>query len=314
MRVALPFVAQLADDDETAWLEVLRSVLLDYELLQLSDLTAEQRAAAEVAIVANPNPADLATLPNLKWVQSLWAGVERLVAETQEASFAIVRLQDPQLAATMAEAILAWTLYLHRGMPRYLAQQAAHIWQQHPLPLPSQRTIGLLGLGNLGQAAAHALTQHGFTVWGWSRTPTQIDPVQTACGQDGFYTVLQQSNILVCLLPLTHQTKHLLNHETLGLLPPGASLINFARGPIVDTNALIHHLDSGHLTHAVLDVFDEEPLPPHSPLWRHPSITVLPHIAAPTNKQTASQLVAINISNYFRHREMPPTVNRALGY
>lgn len=314
MKAVIPFVTQLPDDETTAWVEALRSALSDYQILPPSELTAAQRATAKVAIVANPHPADLLDLPNLQWVQSLWAGVERLITETKEADFAIVRLQDPQLAETMAEAVLAWTLYLHRDMPRYLAQQAARIWQQHSLPLPSQRTIGLLGLGNLGKAAAQRLIQQGFSVWGWSRTPTAIDSVKTAHGQDGLQAVLARSNILICLLPLTHQTQGMLNHETLALLPSGASLINFARGLILDTDALLHHLNNGHLTHAVLDVFHEEPLPPHSPLWSHPGITVLPHISAPTNKQTASQIVAKNIRNFFLNGTMPPTVCRDLGY
>lgn len=314
MSVAIPFVAQLSTQDKQAWLDSLNAALPGHQVLPLELLTSDQCAAAEVAIVANPNVADLAQLSSLQWVQSLWAGVERLLFETQGASFAIVRMADPQLAETMAEAVLAWTLYLHRDMPRYRAQQAARIWQQHPLPLPSQRKIGLLGLGNLGKVAAKRLVQQGFAVCGWSRSQSAIAGVTTFSGEQGLVQLLQQSNILVCLLPLTDQTHGLLNRKTLGLLPKGASLINFARGPIVDMEALICYLDRQHLSHAVLDVFDEEPLRSQSSLWSHPYITILPHISAPTNKQTASLIAAYNINRFLLSGEIPQSVDRHLGY
>lgn len=314
MSKIVPLVTQLSSDEAAAWLAALRPVLPEYDIRMLDELTAEQRATVEVAIAANPDPTELATLPALKWVQSLWAGVERLVATTRDANFAIVRMTDPQLAQTMAEAVLAWTLYLHRDMPRYRTQQAARIWQQHPLPLPAARTVSILGLGHLGKLAAQRLLQQGFTVCGWSRSPTSLEGVNTFSGPTGLTDMVQRSHILICLLPLTHKTQGLLNRETLALLPPGAALINFARGPIVETEALIAHLDSQHLSHAVLDVFDEEPLPPQSPLWSHPGITVLPHISAPTNKPTAADIVAQNLNQFFVAGEIPASVDRALGY
>ncbi|MBE7382637.1 MAG: glyoxylate/hydroxypyruvate reductase A [Leptolyngbya sp. SIO1E4] len=314
MRTAIPFVAQISAKEKKVWLEALHRALPEQAILPLEELTVAQRVAAEIAIVANPEPAHLATLPNLQWVQSLWAGVETLLAATQGAKFAIVRMTDPQLAETMAEAVLAWTLYLHRDMPRYRAQQTVRTWQQHPLQLPSQRTVGLLGLGNLGKAAAQKLVQHGFTVWGWSRGQRSLAGVNTVSGDEGFIQILQHSDILVCLLPFTRQTRQLLNQKTLRLLPTGASFINFARGAIVDTGALMDALNSGGLSHAVLDVFEEEPLPPKSPLWSHPGITVLPHISAPTHKPTAALIAAQNIREFLRHGHIPPRVDRTLGY
>lgn len=314
MKTVIPFLAQVSAAEEQAWFEALRAVLPHQDLVHLEEMTLEQCQAAEVAIVANPDPAELFALPNLKWVQSLWAGVERLLTETRGARFAIVRMADPQMAKTMAEAVLAWTLYLHRDMHRYRTQQVAKIWRQHPLPLPCERTIGILGLGNLGKSAAEKLVQQGFKVCGWSRSQTAMDGVATFSSKEGLSQVLQRANILVCLVPLTESTLGLLNAQTLAQLPEGASLINFARGPIVDTDALIDHLNNGHLCHAVLDVFTEEPLPTGSPLWTHPDITVLPHIAAPTNKRTASLIVASNIDRFLATREIPASVDRNLGY
>ncbi|NER81972.1 MAG: glyoxylate/hydroxypyruvate reductase A [Leptolyngbya sp. SIO1D8] len=314
MKSVIPFVATLTAAERATWLTVLQATLPDQDIFPLEELTITQRTTAEIAVVANPDPIDLATLPNLKWVQSLWAGVETLLSETQDSDFAIVRMTDPQLAKTMAEAVLTWVLYLHRDMPRYRAQQVARIWQQHPLPLPNQRVIGLLGLGNLGKLAGQTLVQQGFSVCGWSRSPREIKGVRTLSGDEGFLRVLQCSTILVCLLPLTPRTRGLLNAQTLSWLPQGASLINFARGPIVETNALIAHLNSKHLSHAVLDVFEEEPLSPQSPLWDHPGVTVLPHVSAPTNKQTASLIVADNIRKFLHHGEIPLSVDRTRGY
>src|SRR5690606_3677210 len=165
----------------------------------------------EVAIVANPDPASIRRFPALQWVQSLWAGVEKLVAEPAFTALPVVRMVDPQLARTMAEAVLAWTLYLHRDMPAYLAQQRARLWRQLPYVAPADRRVGLLGLGALGEAAARVLRQAGFAVRGWSRTPKRFEDLQgldTFSGEDGLREMVRQIDILVCLLPLTRQTRH----------------------------------------------------------------------------------------------------------
>lgn len=315
MNRVIPFATRLPASDQQAWLAALQQSLPEtYTVLPIAALTPQQQIEAEVAIVANPNPADLMALPNLKWVQSLWAGVEALVVDTQGASFALVRMTDPQLAKTMAEAVLAWTLYLHRDMPRYRMQQTARLWQPHPCRLPQDRTVGILGLGKLGTAAAQTLSQQGFRVCGWKRSPANITGVTTFHGPSGLFDMLQQTHILVCLLPLTPSTYGLLNRQTLGMLTKGAALINFGRGPIVDTDALIDLLNQGQLSHGVLDVFNEEPLPPQSPLWTHPSITVLPHISALTHKPTAAKIVADNITEFFQTGKIPASVDRQLGY
>jgi glyoxylate/hydroxypyruvate reductase len=278
------------------------------------ELTAEQRLSAEIAIVANPNPAELAALPNLQWVQSLWAGVERLLTEVPQSDLKIVRMNDPQLAASMAEAVLAWSLYLHRDMPAYKKQQSAKIWKQHTTPLTADRTVSILGLGSLGLCAANRLTANGFSVFGWSRSEVNLEGIKTFNGEADLHALLSRTDILVVLLPLTMATSGLLNEQTLALLPRGASVINFARGPILDETALINHLDSGHLAHAVLDVFSEEPLPKSNPLWTHADVTVLPHISARTNKITASKIASGNISSFLQTGEIPQSVSRKHGY
>ncbi len=311
----LPLVARAAAEEQDAWIESLGKILAPkHEIKVLSDLSAAERAEAQVAIVANPDPADLLTLPNLKWVHSLWAGVERMTAELPEDGPDIVRLVDPQMAETMSEAVLAWTLFLHRDMPRYARQQSGKIWLEHSLKLPSEQTVTVLGLGNLGKAAALRLKANGFNVCGWSRSAKTIDGIDTCSGSDGLTAALAKTDIAVVLMPLTPDTRGMLDATALAKLPQGAKLINFARGPIIDDGALLDALDSGRIAHAVLDVFATEPLPADSPYWDHPSVTVLPHISAPTIRSTASQIVAGNIEAYFETGNLPHCVNRCRGY
>ncbi len=315
MRPVVPFVSSASPDERQSWREALPKALDGIaDVKPFEDLTEDQRSEARVAIVANPNPANVAALPNLVWVQSLWAGVERLMGELPANGPKIVRLTDPQMAETMSEAVLAWTLYLHRGMPRYIAQQRQKVWQDHALERPQERTVGVLGLGKLGAAAALRMKANGFNVLGWSRTEKSIEGIACRHGRAGLLEVLGQSDFIVLLMPLTDETRGLLGQDELSACKKGASIINFARGPIIDTAALINKLDNGPLGHAVLDVFDEEPLPPSSPLWDHDKVTVLPHISAPTIISTASRIVADNIGRYFEDGTVPPAVDRDRGY
>ncbi|MBV8503692.1 MAG: glyoxylate/hydroxypyruvate reductase A [Paucibacter sp.] len=314
MKPVLPFVADPGYAFETEWIAALQAAMPDETVVPVAQLDAAARETCTVAVVANPRTEDLRLLPRLQWVHSVWAGVERLVSELGDTGLQIVRLVDPQLARTMAEAVLAWTLYLHRDMPRYARQQNERLWRPHDYLTPQNRVVGLLGLGALGEAAAQRLRESGFKLRGWSRTPRTIEGVQCHAGEGGLVEMLSHTDILVCLLPLTPLTRGLLNDMTLGLLRREASLINFARGAIVDDEALRRALDRGTLRHAVLDVFATEPLPIDSWHWAHPAVTVLPHISAPTDRNTASGIVAANIAAYRRCGVVPPCVDRGRGY
>lgn len=314
MRGVLPFIAEPGSPFEAEWVAALQAAMPDERILPFAALDEDARQACTVAVVANPRPEDLRQLPRLRWVHSVWAGVERLLAKLDDAELRIVRLVDPQLADTMAEAVLAWTLYLHRDMPRYASQQREHRWQALDYVRPQQKTVGLLGLGALGETAARRLVAAGFQVQGWSRTLRDVAGVSCHAGDSGLAQVLASSDILVCLLPLTEQTRGLLNDDTLGQMRRHASLINFSRGAVVDDAALRRALDQGGLDHAVLDVFATEPLPAGSWHWDHPGVTVLPHISAPTDRQTASSIVAANIAAYRRRGVIPAHVDRSRGY
>lgn len=310
----IALITRLDAAEERAWLDSLRQAMPDETIHPIDAMSEEDRARTEIAIVANPDPSALRRLPNLRWVQSLWAGVERLVGELPGFDRPIVRLVDPELARTMAEAVLAWSLYLSRDMPAYAMQQRARLWQPRPYRSAGETRIGLLGLGALGRVAAGQLLSVGFQVSGWSRSPKTIDGVDTVSGEAGLAGLLARSDILVCLLPLTAQTRGLLDARRLAMMPPGAALINFGRGPIVETGALLDALDNGPLDHAVLDVFDKEPLEPDSPLWRHPKVTILPHISAPTNPRTAAGVVAGNIARYRMSGILPDGIDPQRGY
>ncbi|GAB4514878.1 MAG: glyoxylate/hydroxypyruvate reductase A [Roseibium sp.] len=311
----VPFVAETGSSEFPIWMTALPEALAGIaEVKPFADLTAAERLAAKVAIVANPDPAEVAALPGLVWVQSLWAGVERLAAELPEDGPLIVRLTDPQMAETMSEAVLAWTLYLHRDMPRYASQQRQRIWREHRLKTPAERTVAVLGLGKLGSAAARRLKANGFDVIGWSRSEKHLDGISCIHGIDGLRTVLGRADISVLLMPLTAETRGMIGERELAACKPDAAVINFARGPILEEAALLAALDDGRLSHAVLDVFSEEPLPETHPFWNHGKVTVLPHISAPTIPATASKLVAENIGRYFADGTVPPGVDRTRGY
>ncbi|MEQ8778658.1 MAG: glyoxylate/hydroxypyruvate reductase A [Roseibium album] len=315
MKPVVPFVPEATSHERDMWQEELGRTLAPYATVKpFEKLTDDERQTATVAIVANPDPADVAALPNLVWVQSLWAGVERLTAELPQDGPLIVRLADPQMADTMSEAVLAWTLYVHRDMPRYMHQQRNKVWQEQLLKTPQERTVGVLGLGKLGSASAQRLRANGFRVLGWSRGEKTRDGIICFHGKEGLFNLLEQSDIVVVLVPLTSETRGMLSSEELNGCKKGAAIINFARGPILDVDALVAALDRGHLSHAVLDVFDEEPLTPESPLWQHDKVTVLPHISAPTITGTASMIVARNIRAYLESGRIPQHVDRMQGY
>lgn len=310
----IPFLSAPGYAHTEAWLAALQAAMPQEHIVAFDALNETARAACNIAIVANPDPIQLQQLPALEWVHSVWAGVERLVMDLARTDMKVVRLVDPQLARTMAEAVLTWVLYLHREIPAYAKQQAAKKWQARPYVKAQQRTVSLLGLGALGEAAAHSLLQAGFTVCAWSQSAKSMPGVTCFSGEHALPEMLAKTDILVCLLPLTRNTKNLINKQFLAQLPPGAAFINFARGAIVNDDDLRSALDQAQLSHAVLDVFTLEPLLESAWQWQHPQVTVLPHCSAPTDRSTASQIVADNIQRYRKSGVLPPTVDLQRGY
>jgi len=314
MKSIVPFISMLPKADIDEWLKVLKKKLPKERVVKFSSLKKSDYKKIDVAIVANPNPTEVKKLINLKWVQSVWAGVEKLVESFKGEKVKIIRLVDPEMNRTMAEAVLSWVLYLHRDMHFYRIQQNKRIWKENDYIKPSKKIVSFIGLGELGSASAAKLIKNGFNVCGWSRGKKNISKVKSFTGKLGLKKMLKQTDILVCLIPLTKQTKYLLNYKTLSYLKRGASIINFARGAIINVKDLVRHLNSGKIKHAVLDVFEQEPLPKASILWKHKNVTVLPHISAHTNMDTASNIFYKNIKMYRLKNRIPKSVDKARGY
>jgi len=288
------------------WLPLLQRALPQDRFL------LEPQSSIDVALVASPRPGTLETLKGVKLIQSLWMGVERLLADPAlPRAVPLARLVDPGMVAAMSETVLAHTLDWHRRLYRYRAQQREARWHRYRQYMASDHTVGLLGLGALGTDAAGKLLALGFRLAGYSRRPKAIDGVECFTELD---LLLKRANVLVCLLPLTDKTKGILNSKTFSLLPKGAGLINVARGPHVVVPDLIAALDSGQLAHAWLDVFDEEPLAASSPLWRHPGVSVTPHAAALTEPRTAVASIVENVERVRRGERPLNLVDFAAGY
>ncbi|MFS4437546.1 NAD(P)-dependent oxidoreductase [Paracoccaceae bacterium GXU_MW_L88] len=309
MSLIVPFLGE----DEEGWIDALNAAG-DADVRPVAALDDAARAAAKVAILGGPAAENLDALPNLEWVQQLWAGVESNLPPTAARGIKLARMEDPQMAETMAQSVLIAALMLTRDVPHYTRAQRAKDWAQRPLVRPQDTRIGLLGLGALGMAAAEKLTAQGFPVAGWSRTPKALEGVETFHGEDGLGQLLAQSDILVILVPLTDGTRGLMNAARLAKLPKGAALVNFARGPIVEEAALLAALDAGHLSEAILDVFAKEPLPPENPLWTAPRVTIWPHISAPTHLGTASKIAMDRIARWQETGALPPIVDPVRGY
>jgi glyoxylate/hydroxypyruvate reductase A len=288
------------------WLPLLKAALPQDRFL------VNPGSDVDVALVASPLPGTLEQLKSAKLIQSLWMGVERLLADAAlPRGVPLARLVDPGMVAAMSETVLAHTLDWHRRLYRYREQQPEARWHRYRQYMASDHTVGLLGLGALGTDAARKLLALGFKVAGFSRRPRTVEGVE--CSTDLSF-VLSRSDVLVCLLPLTDKTKGILNLENLDKMKKGGGLINVARGPHVVVPDLIAALDSGQLAHAWLDVFDEEPLPASSPLWRHPRVSITPHAAALTEPRTAVASIVENVERVRRGERPLNLVDLAAGY
>jgi glyoxylate/hydroxypyruvate reductase A len=273
--------------------------------------------SVQVAVVANPPPGSLAGLPNLRLIQSLWAGVDRLLRDpTLPPGVPIARMVDPAMTAAMAETALWATLALHRGFFANARAQRARVWRQQAQRRADELQVLVLGLGQMGMAAARRIAQQGYRVRGWSLRPRPPSPDAIGCanGMDALAALLPRSDIVINLLPLTAATTGVLDARFFAAMPSGAGLVNLARGAHVIDADLIAALDSGQLQHAVLDVFHNEPLPTDHPFWAHPRVSVLPHVAAQTDPDSAAQVVAANVRALFEGLPIAHRVQRERGY
>lgn len=294
------------------WIAALRAGLPDLDIRTRDE--AGDPADIEFAVLAMAPPGALAAYPNLKLAVCLLAGVEKLLEDPDLPDIPIVRAGAPDGDELMSEFALLHVLRHHRNMPEYVASQRSGEWARIAPKPARERTIGFMGLGNIGLPAAQRIRDAGFAVRGWSRNVKSEDGIETFHGSDGLAAFLGGTDILVNLLALTPETEDILNAETLALLAQGAAVINLARGQHIVDEDLVAALDSGHLAGATLDVFRREPLPPDHPFWAHPRITITPHSARSILPDRLAPQIVDNVRRVQAGEAPLQRIDRAAGY
>ncbi|MDP1841195.1 MAG: glyoxylate/hydroxypyruvate reductase A [Reyranella sp.] len=311
MAGAIAYISR--DTDGQLWKKALEAALGPIDFRTLDNLG--DKAGIEVVLAWKPPAGLIASFPNLKLIVSLGMGVDHLLADDRlPEGVPIVRIMDDGLVGQMSEYALYWALRHHRDIDKYAASQRAKQWKVEDFVDTLHRRIGILGLGTIGQDTAKKFAALGFPTAGWSRTKKSLPGIETFHGADGLARVLAQSDILINVLPLTRDTKGLLDAKVFATLPRGAYLINMARGGHVVDEALLAALDSGHLSGAALDVFNQEPLQQGHRYWTHPKVQVTPHVAGATNPRTASPGVIENIRNIRAGKPLINQVDPKSGY
>lgn len=300
-------------DNPRDWVPALKAEMPELEVRVWPELG--NPADIRYALTWNPRPGLPASLPNLRAIFSLGAGVDGILADpTLPPAIPLVRMVDDSLTEGMVEYVVWQVLAWHRQHEPYRAQQRKALWRPLPQKLARERRVGVMGLGELGQACARALAALDFDVAGWSRTRKSVDGVDCGAGPKGFDRFLARSEILVCLLPLTDDTRGILNAANFARLPAGAFVINAARGGHLVEADLLPALRDGHLAGAALDVFADEPLARDHPFWQDPRIAVTPHVASLTHARTAAKSVAANIRRAEAGEPLDNLVDRKRGY
>ena len=276
-------------------------------------------ADVHYAAVWKPAPGELAAFPNLRVIFNLGAGVDALMADTSLPKVPLVRVAVGDLTHRMTEYVVLHVLMHHRQELYLRASQREKRWQPKFQWPASAISVGIMGLGTLGSDAADALRRLGFRVAGWSNSPKAIAGIECFHGKGGLDAFLQRTDILVCLLPLTPDTRHILNRDLFARLnrtgPMGAPVvINAGRGGLQNEADILACLDDGTLGAASLDVYAKEPLPPDSPFWTHPKVVLTPHNAADTDPDEISRYVARQIARFEAGGALENVVDPARGY
>ena len=300
------------------WKKRFDEVCKDRGVFLLPDAALDP-ADVHYAAVWKPEPGELAAFPNLRVIFNLGAGVDALMADSSLPKVPLVRVAVDDLTDRMAEYVVLHVLMHHRQEPYLRACQREKRWQPKFQWPASAISVGIMGLGTLGLNAAEVLARIGFRVAGWSRAPKRIDGIECFHGKEQLGAFLERTDILVCLLPLTVDTRHILKRGLFAKLnrnsPLGAPvLINAGRGGLQNEADILACLDDGTLGAASLDVFTDEPLPADSPFWTHPKVVLTPHNAADTDPDEISKYVARQIERLEAGGALENVVDPARGY
>ncbi|MDE5453425.1 glyoxylate/hydroxypyruvate reductase A [Bradyrhizobium sp. CSA112] len=300
------------------WKARFDEVCPDRSVLLLPDASSDP-AEVHYAAVWKPHPGELAAFPNLRVIFNLGAGVDALMADRSLPDVPLVRVAVTDLTARMTEYVVLHVLMHHRQEPYLRESQREKRWAPKSQWAAGAVTVGIMGLGTLGADAADALRRLGFRVVGWSRSPKQIEGVTCFHGKLQLDAFLGRINILVCLLPLTLNTRQILNRGLFEKLnrtsPLGAPVvINAGRGGLQNEADILQCLDDGTLGGASLDVYATEPLPVDSPFWTHPKVVLTPHNAADTDPDEISKYVAEQIRRFEAGGALENVVDRNRGY
>lgn len=276
-------------------------------------------ADVRYALAWGPPPGELAKFPNLELIVSVGAGVDHLFKDPALPDVPVVRFVDQDLTGRMVSFVAANVLFHHRRMIELRDQQRDRNWAYLPEPAAHELTVGIMGLGVLGQACAKALGVLGYKLNGWTRTERAVAGVTCFAGANGLDAFLNATDILVSLLPLTPDTRGIINAQLLAKLGrpkilPGPVLINAGRGGLQIEDDILSCLDAGTLYAASLDVFSTEPLPATSPVWAHPRVVLTPHIAAESDPRAIARYLIDQVNRQKRGEPLPNLVDRARGY
>lgn len=304
MRVA--FFSEFDDPEEWRAILAERAPWVTLEVWPHID----DPAGVEAALVYRAPLGFFPKLPGLRGVLSFAAGVDGLIDHPELPDVQVARMVDPELTRTMCEYVLGAVLHIHREFGHYAREQARKNWYYEPPKRTDERTIGILGRGVLGGAAAITLARHGFPVMTWSRSPGGPDQSTNFTGPDGLAEMLPHCTILVCLLPLTDRTRGLLDKSLFDQLPRGAALINAGRGAQVVDDDLLAALDSGQISDAILDVFHVEPPDDSHRFWTHPHVLMTPHIASYSMPISAAVPIVENLERLRRGEPLQHQVTR----
>ncbi|MFN4350658.1 MAG: 2-hydroxyacid dehydrogenase [Hylemonella sp.] len=292
------------------WLAALRTALPQARI----EVWAPGAGPADYAVVWAPPQQFLDEQPQIKALFNIGAGVDALTQLKLPATTKLVRLDDAGMSVQMAEYVVHALIRHFREFDVYAADVANAKWSFRKPRLREDFPVGIMGLGVLGQRVVRAVQAFEFPVRGWSRSPKELPGVPCYAGEAQFAEFLAETKVLVCLLPLTEETRGIMNRATLAQLQPGGYVINVARGAHLVEEDLIPLIDSGHLAGAALDVFRQEPLPAGHPFWRHPKITITPHTAARTLRDESVAQIASKIARLERGESIAGIVVPSKGY